>query len=152
MSFNISRGEIHALLGENGAGKSTFVKMIYGLLQLIRGSLSGGRASGDSQPAACARPWHRHGVPHFSLFQALTVVENIALAMPPGEPLADLADRVRAMSSEYGIGVDPDARVHNLSVGEQQRVEIVRCLLRDVALNHGRTDIGADPAGKRAAV
>ena len=71
---------------------------------------------------------------HFSLFQALTVAENIALALPPGESLEDLSERVRAMSAEYGIGVDPDARIHNLSVGEQQRVEIVRCLLQDPSL------------------
>ena len=135
VSFSISRGEIHALLGENGAGKSTFVKMIYGLLQP-----DSGQFEWQGAPVVIRNPQHARDLgigmvfQHFSLFQALTVVENIALAMPPGEPLDDLADRVRAMSSEYGIGVDPDARVHNLSVGEQQRVEIVRCLLQDPSL------------------
>ncbi|MGC6496326.1 MAG: ABC transporter ATP-binding protein [Candidatus Puniceispirillaceae bacterium] len=135
VSFSIGRGEIHALLGENGAGKSTFVKMIYGLLQP-----DSGQFEWQGAPVVIRNPQHARDLgigmvfQHFSLFQALTVAENIALAMPPGEPLDDLADRVRAMSSEYGIGVDPDARVHNLSVGEQQRVEIVRCLLQDPSL------------------
>ena len=71
---------------------------------------------------------------HFSLFQALTVAENIQLALPAGEPLSSLSDRVRRISAEYGIGVDPDARVHNLSVGQQQRVEIMRCLLQNPSL------------------
>ena len=71
---------------------------------------------------------------HFSLFQALTVAENIQLALPAGGSLSGLSDRVRRVSAEYGIGVDPDARVHNLSVGQQQRVEIMRCLLQNPSL------------------
>lgn len=71
---------------------------------------------------------------HFSLFQALTVAENIQLAMPSGEALSSLSDRILLMSAAYGIGVDPTARVHNLSVGEQQRVEIMRCLLQNPTL------------------
>ena len=135
VSFSIDEGEIHALLGENGAGKSTFVKMVYGLLQPDSGQI-GWRGA----PTVIRSPQHARELgigmvfQHFSLFQALTVAENIALALPPGEPLTDLADRVRRMSAEYGIGVDPDARVHNLSVGQQQRVEIVRCLLQDPSL------------------
>lgn len=135
VSFSIGEGEIHALLGENGAGKSTFVKMVYGLLQPDSGQIEWRGA-----PTSIRSPQHARDLgigmvfQHFSLFQALTVVENIALALPPGESLVDLADRVRRMSADYGIGVDPDARVHNLSVGQQQRVEIVRCLLQDPAL------------------
>ena len=135
VSFSIDEGEIHALLGENGAGKSTFVKMVYGLLQPDSGQIEWRGA-----PTVIRSPQHARELgigmvfQHFSLFQALTVAENIALALPPGEPLTDLADRVRRMSAEYGIGVDPDARVHNLSVGQQQRVEIVRCLLQDPSL------------------
>ncbi len=135
VSFSIGDGEIHALLGENGAGKSTFVKMVYGLLHPDSGMFEWRGA-----PVVIRNPQHARDLgigmvfQHFSLFQALTVAENIALAMPPGESIESLSDRVRAMSSEYGIGVDPDARVHNLSVGEQQRVEIVRCLLQDPAL------------------
>jgi ABC-type uncharacterized transport system ATPase subunit len=135
VSFSIGKGEIHALLGENGAGKSTFVKMVYGLMQPDSGQIEW-----RGQPTVIRSPQHARELgigmvfQHFSLFQALTVAENIALALPPGESLADLADRVRRMSAEYGIGVDPDARVHNLSVGQQQRVEIVRCLLQDPSL------------------
>ena len=135
VSFSIASGEIHALLGENGAGKSTFVKMVYGLLHP-----DSGRFEWRGAPVVIRNPQHARELgigmvfQHFSLFQALTVAENIALAMPPGESLDDLASRVRTMSTEYGIGIDPDARVHNLSVGEQQRVEIVRCLLQDPSL------------------
>ena len=71
---------------------------------------------------------------HFSLFDALTVAENIQLAMPPGETMASLSSRISSISQEYGIGVDPDARIYNLSVGQQQRVEIIRCLLQDPKL------------------
>ena len=135
VSFSIGEGEIHALLGENGAGKSTFVKMVYGLLQPDSGQIMW-----RGTPTVIRSPQHARELgigmvfQHFSLFQALTVAENIALALPPGDSLAELSDRVRRMSAEYGIGVDPDARVHNLSVGQQQRVEIVRCLLQDPAL------------------
>ena len=135
VSFQIEIGEIHALLGENGAGKSTFVKMVYGLLQPDAGSLEW-----RGEQIAIRSPQHARDLgigmvfQHFSLFQALTVVENIALALPSDESLEDLAARVRQMSTDYGIGVDPDARIHNLSVGEQQRVEIVRCLLQDPSL------------------
>ena len=135
VSFQIEEGEIHALLGENGAGKSTFVKMVYGLLQPDAGSLEW-----RGEPTTIRSPQHARDLgigmvfQHFSLFQALTVVENIALALPGGESLESLSARVRQMSTEYGIGVDPDARIHNLSVGEQQRVEIVRCLLQGPSL------------------
>ncbi|MDB2324847.1 ABC transporter ATP-binding protein [Alphaproteobacteria bacterium] len=135
VSFSIYKGEIHALLGENGAGKSTFVKMIYGLMQPDAGLIEYKGA-----PVVINGPQHARDLgigmvfQHFSLFQALTVAENIQLALPPGESLASLSDRVRKMSAEYGIGVDPEARVHNLSVGQQQRVEIMRCLLQDPSL------------------
>ena len=135
VSFSIDAGEIHALLGENGAGKSTFVKMVYGLMQPDSGSF---RWRGED--VTIRNPQHARELgigmvfQHFSLFQALTVAENIALALPPGESIEALSARVREMSAAYGIGVDPDARIHNLSVGEQQRVEIMRCLLQDPAL------------------
>ena len=135
VSFSIYPGEIHALLGENGAGKSTFVKMIYGLLQPDKGEFTW-----QNEAVTISGPQHARDLgigmvfQHFSLFQALTVAENIQLALPKGETIDDLSARVRSMSEEYGIGVDPDARVHNLSVGQQQRVEIMRCLLQDPKL------------------
>jgi len=135
VSFLINPGEIHALLGENGAGKSTFVKMIYGLLQPDRGQFFWNGA-----PVVVRGPHQARDLgigmvfQHFSLFDALTVAENIQLAMPRGEAIASLASRIRDISRAYGIPVDPDTRVHNLSVGEQQRVEIIRCLLQDPKL------------------
>ncbi len=135
VSFSIYEGEIHALLGENGAGKSTFVKMVYGLMQPDAGVFEW-----RGKPVKITGPQHARDMgigmvfQHFSLFQALTVAENIQLALPAGESLSSLSDRVRIMSAEYGIGVDPDARIHNLSVGQQQRVEIMRCLLQDPSL------------------
>ena len=135
VSFSIYEGEIHALLGENGAGKSTFVKMVYGLMQPDVGVFEW-----RGKPVTITGPQHARDMgigmvfQHFSLFQALTVAENIQLALPVGESLSSLSDRVRRMSAEYGIGVDPDARVHNLSVGQQQRVEIMRCLLQNPSL------------------
>ena len=135
VDFIIRAGEIHALLGENGAGKSTFVKMIYGLMQPDTG-----RIMWRGKPVTINGPQHARDMgigmvfQHFSLFEALTVVENIQLALPAGEHTDDLANRVRQISKEYGISVDPYARIHNLSVGEQQRVEIMRCLLQDPSL------------------
>lgn len=135
VSFGLEQGEIHALLGENGAGKSTFVKLIYGLLQPDEGQIRWRGKQINIQSPQHARELGIGMVfQHFSLFPALTVAENIALALPPGEPVSDLSKRVRLVSAEYGIGVDPDVRVYNLSVGQQQRVEIVRCLLQDPAL------------------
>ncbi len=135
VSFSIYEGEIHALLGENGAGKSTFVKLVYGLIQPDAGVFEW---RGDPVTITGPQQARDMGIgmvfQHFSLFQALTVAENIQLALPGGEPLASLSDRVRRISGEYGIGVDPDARVHNLSVGQQQRVEIMRCLLQNPSL------------------
>ena len=135
VSFSIHAGEIHALLGENGAGKSTFVKIAYGLLQPDTGQLFW-----NGEPVFINGPQHARKLgigmvfQHFSLFDALTVAENIQLAMPPGETMASLSSRISSISKEYGIGVDPDARIYNLSVGQQQRVEIIRCLLQDPKL------------------
>jgi len=135
VSFQIFPGEIHALLGENGAGKSTFVKLVYGLLQPDSGALLW---HGETILVRGPQQARQLGIgmvfQHFSLFNALTVAENIQLAMPPGESIAQLSGRISRISEEYGIGVDPNARVHNLSVGQQQRVEIIRCLLQDPKL------------------
>jgi len=135
VSFTIHEGEIHALLGENGAGKSTFVKIVYGLLQPNNGKIFwNGNQVFIPGPQQARQLGIGMVFQHFSLFDALTVAENIQLAMPPGETIASLSVRISRLSAEYGIGVDPDARIHNLSVGEQQRVEIIRCLLQDPKL------------------
>jgi len=135
ISFDIGAGEIHALLGENGAGKSTLVKMLYGALEPDDGTiLWRGEPVRHGNPAEA----RSHGIgmvfQHFSLFEALSVAENILLGLPPDEGRRGLADKIRKISREYGLPLDPGASVHDLSVGERQRVEIVRCLLQEPQL------------------
>ncbi len=128
-------GEIHALLGENGAGKSTLVKIIYGVLHADSGSLLWeGEEVTVADPAAARRLGIGMVFQHFSLFDTLTVTENISLGLDNPGPMKDLAERVRAVSERYGLALDPGRHVHSLSVGERQRVEIVRCLLQNPKL------------------
>ena len=135
VSFSIQPGEIHALLGENGAGKSTFVKLVYGLLQPDEGKIFWkGQPVNISGPLQARQLGIGMVFQHFSLFESLSVAENIRLALPAGQGLADLSDQIRSMSDEYGLTVDPDAYIHNLSVGQQQRVEVMRCLLQNPSL------------------
>ncbi len=135
VNFSISKGEIHALLGENGAGKSTFVKIIYGLLKPDSGQIYWKNKVIDINGPKHARDLGIGMVfQHFSLFDSLTVLENISLAISDSEVTADLEKRIEKLSSEYGLKIDPHSRVFNLSVGEQQRVEIIRCLLQDPEL------------------
>ena len=135
VSFSIQPGEIHALLGENGAGKSTFVKLVYGLLQPDDGTIFWkGQPVNISGPLQARQLGIGMVFQHFSLFESLSVAENIQLALPAGQGLAELSDQIRSMSDEYGLTVDPDAYIHNLSVGQQQRVEVMRCLLQDPSL------------------
>ncbi len=135
VSFNIGHGEIHALLGENGAGKSTLVKMIYGVMQP-----DGGAMTLHGEPYAPAKPSvaRDHGIgmvfQHFSLFEALTVAQNIALGIAPELAAGDLRKRIVKVSGHYGLQLDPDRYVGELSVGLRQRVEIVRCLLQNPGL------------------
>ena len=135
VSFTIGAGEVHALLGENGAGKSTLVKMIYGLVKPDSGRMVWKGA--DYAPAA-PRAARASGVAmvfqHFSLFEALNVAENVALGMENPPPMKLLAAKIRAVSEEYGLPLDPSRMVGDLSAGERQRVEIIRCLLQDPKL------------------
>ncbi|BBE71012.1 ABC transporter ATP-binding protein [Oharaeibacter diazotrophicus] len=135
VSLKVMPGEIHALLGENGAGKSTLVKILYGALQPNAGEiLWKGRPVSIASPAEARALGIGMVFQHFSLFEALTVAENIALAMPKGTRLKDLAHTIETVSRDYGLPLDPGAYVADLSVGERQRVEIVRCLLQDPEL------------------
>ncbi len=135
VSFDVAPGEIHALLGENGAGKSTLVKMIYGLVKPDAGTMTF-----DGTPFEPRRPIDARdrGIgmvfQHFSLFEALTVEENVALGLPADVARNDLAQRIVAVSRGYGIEIAPARRVGELSVGERQRIEIVRCLLQNPRL------------------
>ncbi|MFK4751726.1 MULTISPECIES: ABC transporter ATP-binding protein [Oceanospirillaceae] len=132
----IAPAEIHALLGENGAGKSTLMKVIYGLVKPDKGELLW-----DGLPLEVKDPAHarKMGIgmvfQHFSLFDTLTVTENIALALgdEAGE-LGPLAEKIRTVSEKYGMAINPEREIHTLSVGERQRVEIVRCLVQDIKL------------------
>lgn len=134
VSLTIHAGETHALLGENGAGKSTLVKMIYGVMQP-----NAGRFLWQGRPIVVASPAMARSLgigmvfQHFSVFDALNVAENIALALPP-EPMRMLAARIREVSARYALEIDPARPVHTLSVGEKQRVEIIRCLLQNPRL------------------
>src|SRR5579863_695538 len=131
----IGEGEIHALLGENGAGKSTLVKVLYGALQPDAGEIRWrGVATEIASPAAARALGMGMVFQHFSLFEALTVAENVALGIPTKKSLREIADQVRAISEAFGLPLDPDRFVHDLSVGERQRIEIVRCLLQDPKL------------------
>ncbi|MDE3011514.1 MAG: ABC transporter ATP-binding protein [Pseudomonadota bacterium] len=131
VSLQVAPGEIHAVLGENGAGKSTLMKVIYGAVRADDGELMwNGRQVEIDSPDAARRLGIGMVFQHFSLFETLTVVENIALVLDEPFDLAALAQRVESVSRAYGLPLDPHRPVHSLSVGERQRVEIVRCLLQ----------------------
>ncbi|MFC6688583.1 ABC transporter ATP-binding protein [Jhaorihella thermophila] len=135
VSLEIQEGEVHALLGENGAGKSTLVKMIYGLVKPDSGQMRlRGRPFAPPEPRAARADGIAMVFQHFSLFDALNVAENIALGMEDPPPMRDLASRIRAVSETYGLPLDPFRTVGDLSAGERQRVEIIRCLLQDPKL------------------
>ncbi|SEO71801.1 nucleoside ABC transporter ATP-binding protein [Salinihabitans flavidus] len=135
VSFDIAEKEIHALLGENGAGKSTLVKMIYGLVKPDSGTMTW-RAEPftPADPRAARAAGVGMVFQHFSLFNALNVAENVALGMENPPPMRDLAARIRDVSETYGLPLDPFRTVGDLSAGERQRVEIIRCLLQDPKL------------------
>lgn len=136
IDLNIQAGEIHALLGENGAGKSTLMKIIYGVTQPDAGEI---RWQGETLTMRDPSMARNLGIgmvfQHFSLFETLTVAENIALAMgsQAGTP-KQLEPKIREVSKRYGMALEPERLVHSLSIGERQRVEIVRCLMQDIKL------------------
>jgi ABC-type uncharacterized transport system ATPase subunit len=134
INLEIWPAEVHALLGENGAGKSTLVKMIYGLLQPTRGTFWwNGEPVTLAGPAAARARGIGMVFQHFSLFEQLTVAENVALGLDNAS-LTGLDERVAEVSKSYGLPLDPRREVWRLSVGERQRIEIVRCLLQDPKL------------------
>ncbi|WP_036666488.1 ABC transporter ATP-binding protein [Paludibacterium yongneupense] len=135
ISLAVAPGEIHAILGENGAGKSTLMKIIYGAVTPDSGSISfNGKEVAIANPAAARALGIGMVFQHFSLFESLTVVENIALTLGGRQDMKSLGRRVSEVSQRYGLPIDPARLVHHLSVGERQRVEIVRCLLQNPQL------------------
>jgi simple sugar transport system ATP-binding protein len=135
ISLAVEPGQTHAVLGENGAGKSTLMKIIYGAVQPDEGGI---RFNG--QPVQVRNPQEARALgismvfQHFSLFDTLTVAENVWLGLDKHLKLAEVARRIEAKAAEYGLPVDPSRPVHTLSVGEMQRVEIIRALLTDPQL------------------
>ena len=135
VDLELHAGEIHALLGENGAGKSTLVKILDGLLQPDAGEIVWqGRPVALSDPQAAAALGIGMVFQHFSLFDNLTVAENIAVALPDAGGPRALAARIVEVGRSYGLDLDPARPVWSLSAGERQRIEIVRALLREPKL------------------
>ncbi len=131
IDMSIAPGEIHAVLGENGAGKSTLMKAIYGVVKPDSGQIIwDGEAVAIQNPAHARRLGIGMVFQHFSLFETLTVTENIALAMDDYKSMESLAGRIEEVSEEYGLPLDPGRLIYSLSVGLRQRVEIIRCLLQ----------------------
>jgi len=131
ISAEFCSGQVHALLGENGAGKSTLVKIIYGLVRPDAGALRlAGEVYRPSSPAEARARGIGLVFQHFSLFDGLSVAENIALGMSAPVSRRALFKAIRTVSEAYGLPLDPSRQVAHLSAGERQRVEIVRCLLQ----------------------
>jgi general nucleoside transport system ATP-binding protein len=135
VNLQIEAGEIHALLGENGAGKSTLVKIVDGLLQADSGDIIWeGQSVQISGPKAARGLGIGMVFQHFSLFEAMTVAENIALGLDTPLPMNQLQARVTELAQSYKLAIEPSRAVHTLSVGERQRVEILRCLMQEARL------------------
>jgi general nucleoside transport system ATP-binding protein len=135
ISLNVQPGEIHAVLGENGAGKSTLMKIIYGAAQPDAGSMSF-----DGKPVTIKNPVDARALgiamvfQHFSLFETISVAENVWLGLDKSLSLTEVAQCITAKAAQYGLDIDPERPVHTLGVGERQRVEIVRALLTEPRL------------------
>src|SRR4051794_7992769 len=124
--------QIHALLGENGAGKSTLVKAIYGLIQPSAGEIRWqGQLIALSGPSEARSRGIGMVFQHFSLFDNLTVAENVALGLDGKESFKDMSARLEQVAKTYGLPLDPKREVWQLSVGERQRIEIVRALMQE---------------------
>jgi simple sugar transport system ATP-binding protein len=137
--FDIHQGEVHALLGENGAGKSTLMRQLYGLYKPDDGEIKiNGKVVSFNSPADAIAAGIGMIHQHFMLVPTFSVAENVALGLKSTrEPLKDLdkvSKRINELSKLYGLKVDPSAYVWQLSVGEQQRVEIIKALYRGASL------------------
>ncbi len=130
VNLTVQPGEIHAVLGENGAGKSTLMKIIIGAVQPDAGTITvDGQTQRISSPSAARRLGISMVHQHFSLFDTLTVAQNVWLGLDRGPGLAQVTQGMVHVAQSYGLPLEPQRPVHTLSVGERQRVEIVRALL-----------------------
>src|SRR3970040_1006895 len=139
VDFDVKSGEVQSLLGENGAGKSTLMKILYGLYHPDEGEiLLNGKPVTISSPNDSINLGIGMIHQHFMLVQTLTVAENVALGLPSSRGLlTDLervSKRIVELAGIYGLKIDPDAYIWQLSVGQQQRVEIIKALYRGAAL------------------
>jgi general nucleoside transport system ATP-binding protein len=136
VSLSVDQGQIHALLGENGAGKSTLCNLIFGVHQPDSGSMTiEGEPFRPAGPAESLKAGVAMVHQHFSIIGPMTVVENLMLGQIRGKlRRREFAARIAQISGAYGLEVDPGRRVDELSVGERQRVEIVKCLMRNPRL------------------
>src|SRR5512146_2835741 len=139
VSFDVRRGEVHGLLGENGAGKSTLMNILYGLYHPDGGEI---RLNGKRVAFSSARDAIGAGIgmvhQHFMLIPVMTVAENIVLGVEPRSGVlldeSGAEQRVRELSERFGLAVDPTALVHDITVGQEQRVEILKALYREADL------------------
>ncbi|MBW8316652.1 MAG: ATP-binding cassette domain-containing protein, partial [Hydrogenophaga sp.] len=135
VSLSVAPGQIHAVLGENGAGKSTLMKIIYGSVKPDEGSVMfNGRPVHVRNPQEARALGISMVFQHFSLFDTLTVAENVWLGLDKSLTLAEVSASIDVTASQYGLDIDPKRPVHTLSVGEMQRVEIIRALLTNPQL------------------
>jgi simple sugar transport system ATP-binding protein len=136
VSLTIERGKVHCLLGENGAGKSTLCNVIFGVHQPDTGEIClDGRPFRPTGPADSLAAGIAMVHQHFSVIGAMTVVENLMMGQSRGRLQRNVfAERIRELSQTYDLAVDPDRLVDDLSVGERQRVEVVKCLMREPRL------------------
>ncbi|MBL6780037.1 MAG: ATP-binding cassette domain-containing protein, partial [Rhodobacteraceae bacterium] len=133
IDLDVFSGSIHAILGENGAGKSTLMKLAYGVETPDGGDIFwNGQKITNWNPAIARGLGIGMVFQHFSLFETLSVVENIALTIEGSRQ--DLIERIRKIGADYQLEIDPTAMVNSLSVGQRQRVEIIRCLMQDLKL------------------
>ena len=155
INFCLKEGEIHALLGENGAGKSTMMNLLSGLLEPTSGQIYlNGQAVKIDSPAKASELKIGMVHQHFMLIQDFTVVENIILGEEPTSGVVldkkSARERVIELSNQYGLKIDPDAKIEDISVGMQQRVEILKALYRHAEiLIFDEPTSGVDEASKR---
>ena len=135
VGLTVLPGQTHAVLGENGAGKSTLMKIIYGSIKP-----DAGKIEFNGKPVQIRNPKEARALgismvfQHFNLFDTLTVAENVWLGLDKSLSLPQVTASISAKAAEYGLEIDPDRPVHTLSVGEMQRVEIIRALLTNPQL------------------